>query len=744
MSKTLKEYLNSNVTSLDKLASLCLTKNVDLVKLFKSEGDIEIKYHNNHLINLSELLCYSGNIEELGYDLPAIELVIDFFSEKITFESLNHEDSINNNFSVTDSLLSLEILPKWIFVLNGHLKHKLIIRLNYLLEKGLEEYANNRIYSNKDVLFPNKTEYDECSLEDLSDLVLSSFNSSALPNNSSQITKENTHINQTHIQKECSKNNIDSADIQIKIYKKNLKSLIYSLKETELDSLVLSHLTEEHFIRRVSHPDHISKLFTIETVFFDKIVKNVHFPDLQRKIKTYCVEQNINNLNVILFKLLFSIRIADCSVVEKDKLYKKLINLLCFDCIVFFISEKLFDTSFYEYLEKNKHLDILLQTNKNRITKILLEEYAFEKRSEENTSLKMVSDIKRPVDQTSRLYELESSSDTTSEKCPFYSIFCETPQLSNFKISLCEYISYTLKNKSLTQSEAILAEEYGFSIESPIEETIFNKRRKFNATESFNVKIMNQIITSNDRSNEIITYIVDNLACLSEINQVKCFLWMFDGSTNHKNIEEYQPQKEIDVLETHSLNINEEINHHKSTNLLYDRHWNTLKSIFSSLNQLHLKNIINSPLKLDCLMPFIHLFGFNIKKFYLRIENKPLAIKNLEKGKEKNEFIKQFICDKTFGKLEKIETLNSLDFNNLEESHLTDLLQFCNTSFQDEQFDQLHLLILKDFSDSLLETSLMKNFNSKNKKLFDLLILAIRKQAREMGIELKIRNIKES
>ncbi|KRH91977.1 hypothetical protein M153_158630001, partial [Pseudoloma neurophilia] len=166
----------------------------------------------------------------------------------------------------------------------------------------------------------------------------------------------------------------------------------------------------------------------------------------------------------------------------------------------------------------------------------------------------------------------------------------------------------------------------------------------------------------------------------------------------------------------------------------------TFNRLMKNITEPQTKTILNFNWSLDCLITHIDMFSTNIKKFYYKIRDKLTAIQLIKKGEHKNKFIAVFITDKTFYSEDKFKLIRFIEHDTLEPDNLTEILNFCMTVFEEPWFDQLDLLILKDFCDDILDYRNLKSL--KNKKLFDHLINEIKKHAKSFGIDLKIRNIK--
>lgn len=993
-----KKLSNNTSNSLKWLSTLCHTHKNDLLQLYKekitdSSRNIFLKYHGQYLISLDELLCYIVEINQLGYHLPVIPVVVEYFNERIQKEfdiskietqqeetnqkntahydqgnrnfniskefdlykgKTQHEEKrpfqrdicckkdLKNAFTITDSIIGLYTLPLWTYAVNSDVKLNLIQR-NIELIEILTEKKDETMESRPMV----------CSLEDMSELDLPSFSSSTYVqdicvekscNDLNPIEKNIQNIKQGHvdlledrlIQGQSGIQNASGFfENQINIHKKNLKLLFYSLCPMELLRIPLTWVTEEYFVERASHPDHVSKLFTISKLFVRKFLQNKNFAYLIKKVRIYCKEQNINNINVLLFKLFLNIPIIGK---KPDRVYKKIKNVLCYECMIIFLSENLFDDHFEDYLERTKEFSILLQSKRNKLTRSLLEKYKKNQKgnlsgplskynivskktklnsehldenklseketvscSDNNNTHKISSDIctDDPILMPKYAISDSSSSEISESVCPFDSFLCQN-RLKYFSVTLEQYVLFTIKNRKLTNEENKLIKEFSLEPGAKVTKSPEKYDNKANSidkitSKKLNQSILNHIINTQRPFDRILQYLDENIDNLSQINQIKCLLWMFQNisedecsvlnpmvitsqpqdatylhrypnsietswqfqknvpqdrnlnktlnscreqkSSKHKEVNacqslEQRSLKDIfdpEELQRTNKNINTkeemnsnqglierqecnsyEISHkdgnksesnadHKesdqtsiktgqriestlnhnysnkkitsshilesytsinksdtsvsSTNdtpqstahsirlRFFNKHRESLNKMLNGLTKSQLTNILNGNLKLDCVLTNISAFSFNMKKFYSKIEHKLSAISSLLPGQEKNHFLKYFITDRTFDDITRFQSIQLFDHSHIKGLHLTDILSFCQNNLNEPWFDQLHLLILKDFCSELLVHKTVRNI--KNKKLYDKLLLQIKKQSKLMGIDLKIKNIKK-
>lgn len=506
MQKSIKEMIcDFQDCKLDFLAETYHSNTEKLFEIFREKRNFVVQIQDLFKIELLELLCYTGKIADLGLFVPPIEPVLSFYNENLT--------------EYLPKLIGLEKFPAWVYRLDSCRKIEIINFFSVYLDGKLQNtFESSNFVQNLENIenIKNETVY----AENFSELSTISINS------------EDIVIDQNDINHTGENQKFDLFD-EHKNVRGNLRSLILSLDNLELNSVLLNSHTEDIFIERFNDKSNIFKLFTIRNIFAHKILKKTNFQSFKREIRIYCASQSIPNINIQIFKLFFLMKIDAI-----NQIYKEIISIVCYDCLSFYIQKNLFNSSFFNFLESNGYYKIMINTKKYRLTENLL--CSIKNAIDEDIMDTIKDEVKEKTDQKcdhlneTRLKSTQKILEEDIEKCcPFVKIHCQSPSTFLKKdMNNVEYFSTILKNKKLTFDETELLKKMN----------LYHKFKKNEQNDSnnnnniddiimkpFKVKSINQIIKEKKKSWQIINFLLQNIYSLSNFNQLRCFIYIFEG-----------------------------------------------------------------------------------------------------------------------------------------------------------------------------------------------------------------------
>ncbi|ELQ76521.1 hypothetical protein THOM_0549 [Trachipleistophora hominis] len=600
-----KKLSDGSILSLDALSEMLKDDSSLLLKLYKEVGNIAIRYKEVNLISLKELLCYGGVIDKLDLELPVIQPVIDYL-----------EINLQKRWG---ELMNLEELPLYIHKLSSHVKLRIIEMMSEWLNKWNEGSVS--LHTND---ISSDTNIELCSMEDISDWVTKFSDDMVSKNNplgSGMLVNMNMSMNTSNADKQIKLTHKSENDLNIKYNEvvndraimnkqeninniivnkttksnaiKHIKTLVQNLSQTELNNLKLDEYTTSFFIPSVKESFLIPKLFSIEKIIVNDILWNKNYNLLKNKIKTYVNEQSTDNINILLFKLLFG---CQMKLSYKDSLI--LIDKICLDCLVFFLTRNSStDISQLVYLmEQRRFFYVLILSGKNKISREIIEvinssvesvndENYIDKDQVEQLILNVSQDCKydemnnggeddyadpglekskwcnsyldakklgkRLKKNTSCINYSQArnnqeigTSDLNNSSCPFVSFICgEVKKFKNIDIEPMDYILYTIKTKQVSSEEKKILEELNVSSYKEImKEECHSKlhnKPQYEVNEikekPFHTKYLSYFFRVKTQNTKVFDYLLTHLPSMNSLNCLKTLTMVFSNKIFYEN-----------------------------------------------------------------------------------------------------------------------------------------------------------------------------------------------------------------
>lgn len=707
-------------------------------KAENNPNSIEIYYNSTLLMEINELILYFGG-KNVNVDLlPTNQIIVDeietILSEEATkneeklklsqkeYKNLKEEICNKENRNFTDSL-AWEC-PQIVFSFSNKTKLFIIQRLIELIECFIEIRARERLEAyekdNKTITEEVKTHLTRndsvrnqkpVTEENISQIIsLSSFDVLK----SDEISLEDfSEIFQPKSKPEikiCTNSLIDKL-------KTNLGEICLSLKYDEIEnlpihSLILPYFPVKWFI------ENINQLQQVNVLIISRILKETIPVGFQMRLRQMRLRQmgQVKNLNIVLLRLFFGMKYECCTEYSKNcpsiSIYKELCKTICRDCLVFFLSKDGLSTCFHHFLYSEGHFNELILAD-IKITRL----------EQENCTQDNFKQYK---------FSLSSDEDLV---CVFFSILCDDLEISHIELDEQDYLSYYSQ-----RSENSMAKD--------------EKSEKSSIKDAFTVK---KLIKA-EQNIENFKIFRKEFPKMANVDKIKGLLWLF-AEDKVRDFGDCDFEKTL-----------EEENFNKIASVFYKKQAQTFSEIIKTLTLRQFKSILNVNLRLDAIFElkdwnitinsFLEDETVNFSSFYKNICDKIGILENLSE-QNKVFFVKHFILDDKFDKTQRLESLpvitnhftsnRSINFESYfgpNLSFLGKLIKFALQCLKELEFDELHLLIIKDFCDLIQQetnhekTPLKLKMTAEITKNIDFLTISTKNKAKELAIVFKIRNIK--